>query len=72
MSAATGYIVYTYLKFLIMGQQLVAMFSYDQRTYPRDIMENFSYMSLMFSSVLLNRLWKIIWKIKEFTKGLAR
>ena len=43
-SAATGCIIYAYL---ITGQQLVRS-GYDERIYPRDITENFSYVSLMF------------------------
>ena len=35
-----------YLKFSIMGQQLVRS-GYVEWTYPRDIMENFGYVSLM-------------------------
>ena len=46
-SATTGYIIYTCLKILIIGQQLVHS-GYDERTNPRDIMENFGYVSLMF------------------------
>ena len=45
---AMVYILHTYLKFSIMCQQLVT-FGYDERTYPRDIMENFSYVSLLFN-----------------------
>ena len=47
MSAATGYIIYAYLKFSIMGQQLVCS-GYDEWTYPRDTTENFGCVSLTF------------------------
>ena len=67
MSAATGCIIYAYLKCSIIGQQLLCS-GYDKRTYPRDIKENFGYATLMFLSVLLI----IYGKITKFTKGLDR
>ena len=57
--------IYTSLKILIVGQQL-ATFSCDKRTNPRNLMEIFSYASLLFYSVLLNRYDIII----EFTEDL--
>ena len=46
-NVANGYIIYAYLQFSIIGQQLVCS-GYDERTYPRDITENFGYTGLMF------------------------